>query len=290
MERYLVRLQHNRDYMQKNMIENKNKVLIDSINSSYFGFNVSKPMEGNQKYFKALIMESSSEDEKIISSLFGNSVSIGSIIYWEYTNTYWIVFEQNLSEIAYFEGKMAQCKNYQIATADGDFATWARITAITEDEEQMFNKTLIISDNSYLKITLPYSDKAKEILKLDTVLKILDKNWKVKTVNYIDIDGLITIVAEQTASGTAEIAMEEGPKINDTYIQGPTYIQPLETVTYTVAENLAGEWSVSDNVNIKKIINSDNSLTLMWTNTRKRNNFVISYGDYSKEIAVQSLM
>ena len=67
-----------------------------------------------------------------------------------------------------------------------------------------FNKTLIISDNSYVKVTLPYSDKAKEILKLDTVLKILDKNWKVKTVNYIDIDRLITIVAEQTASGRSE--------------------------------------------------------------------------------------
>lgn len=290
MDRYLTRLKHSKEYMQKNMIENKNKVLEDSVNSSYFGFNVTKPMESSQTYFKALIMETAAEDEKIVSTFFKYNVQVGTIIYWKYTNTYWIVYEQNLSEIAHFEGKMLKCKNYQITTEQGDFSTYARITAISEDEEQMFNKTLIVSDNSYLKIIIPYSDKAKEVLKLDTVLKILDKNWKIKTVNYIDVDGLMTIVAEQTAIGTANVTVEEGPKVDDTYIEGPTYILPLEKVTYTVAENLVGEWSVSDNVNIKKIINSDNSLTLMWNNARKRSNFVISYGDYSKEIAVQSLM
>lgn len=290
MDRYRARIKHNRDYMQKNMIENKNKVLDDSIKSSYFGFDVSNPIKNIEKYFKALIMESTSEEEKIISSFFDNNLRVGSIVYWKYTNTYWIVSEQNLSEIAYFEGKMLSCKNYQITTESGDFATWARIVAVSEDEEQMFNKTLIISDNSYLKITIPYSDKAKEILKLDCVLKILDRNWKIKTVNYIDIDGLMIIVAEQTAMRSADVAMEEGPRVDDTYIEGPTYIQPLETVTYRVKENLEGEWAISDNVNIKKIINSDNSLTLTWTNTRKRNNFIISYGDYEKEIAVQSLM
>ena len=289
MDRYQLRLKHNQDYMQKSMIENKNKVLEDVTKTSYYGFNVSNPLIDIQMYFKALIMESTAEDEKKISSLFKNNLRVGSVIYWKYTDTFWIITEQNLSEIAHFEGKMLKCKNYQIATENGDFATWARITAVTEYGEEMFNKTLIVSDDSYLKITIPYSEKAKQVLKLDTVLNIVDKNWKVKTVNYIDVDGLITIVAEQCAL-RADASVEELPAADDRYIQGPTIIQPLEKVTYIVAEGLEGEWAISDNVNIKKIINNDNSLTLSWTNTRKRNNFVISYGDYKKEIAVQSLM
>lgn len=289
MDRYQLRLKHNQDYMQKNMIKNKNKVLEDVIKTSYYGFNVSNPLVDIEVYFKALIMESTAEDEKKISSLLKNNLRIGSVIYWKYTDTFWIVTEQNLSEIAHFEGTMLKCKNYQIATENGDFVTWARITAVTEYGEEMFNKTLIVSDDSYLKITIPYSERAKQVLKLDTVLNIVDKNWKVKTVNYIDVDGLITIIAEQCAL-RSDISVEELPTADNRYIQGPTIIQPLEKVTYVVAEGLEGEWTISDNINIKKIINSDNSLTLSWTNTRKRNNFVISYGDYKKEIAVQSLM
>lgn len=289
MDRYRMRLKHNKDYMQKNMIENKNTVLHDVIKTSYYGFDVCKPVENITEYFKILITESAAEDEKVISSFFDNKVKIGTIIYWKYTDTYWIVCEQNLSEIAFFEGKMLRCKNYQITTENGDFTSWARITAVTEFDEQMFNKTLLVSDDSYLKITIPYSDRAKEILKLDCILSVAGKTWKVKTVNYIDIDGLITVVAEQCAN-RADVAIKESPKIDDTYIKGPTFIKPLETVTYVAAEGIEGEWAISDNVNIKKIINSDNSLTLTWTNTRKRHNFTISFGDYKKEIAVQSLM
>ena len=103
MDRYLTRLKHSKEYMQKNMIKNKNKVLEDSVNSSYFGFNVTKPMESSQTYFKALIMETAAEEEKIVSTFFKYNVQVGTIIYWKYTNTYWIVYEQNLNEIAHFE-------------------------------------------------------------------------------------------------------------------------------------------------------------------------------------------
>ena len=77
---------------------------------------------------------------------------------------------------------------------------------------------------------------------------------------------------------------------DNTYIDGPNFISPLERATYSIAKDIEGTWSIPDNKYIQKVINSDNSITLVWTNARKRNDFTIFYGNYSKEIHVKSLM
>jgi hypothetical protein len=85
--------------------------------------------------------------------------------------------------------------------------------------------------------------------------------------------------------------MNENNIVNDnTYIDGPNFISPLEEAVYSIVGNIKGDWTIPDNKDLQKIINSDGSITLIWSNTRKRQDFVISYGDYSKEIHVQSLI
>ena len=122
---------------QDRAIKNKQMTLQDSINRSYFGFDVTKPEISDNIKYRVLITRDD-EDEQIISSFFEDNIKVGSIIHWLRTDTYWLVHEQNVNEIAYFEGKMIECKNFQI-TVDGEkFSTWGRIVFNSKTGEEMF--------------------------------------------------------------------------------------------------------------------------------------------------------
>ena len=128
-----------------------------------------------------------------------------------------------------------------------------------------------------------------KIFSLDKKIKVLDTMWKIFHVDYISKNGVIIIKAERSFDKEEEIIINENPVVNDnTYIDGPNIIEPFEEVTYRIAQNIEGTWSIPENSNIKKTINNDNSLTIIWTNGRKRNDFTITFGDYSKRIQVKS--
>ena len=274
---------------QNRMIQNKKLVLKDSITHSYFGFDVIKPDENDRIKYRVLITRDD-EDEQIISSFFEDNIKVGSIIHWLRTDTYWLVHEQNINEIAYFEGKMIECKNFQI-TVDGEkFSTWGRIIFTSKTGEEMFDKTLIITNQDGMEIWVPNTEMSLEVFKIGVKLKVLDQTWKVNSVNYITKNGILILKAEKSTD-VPDITIDENDVVNDnTYIDGPNFIAPLEKVTYYIVGNIEGDWSIPNNQYIQKTINSDGSLTIVWKNARKRNDFTISYGDYSKEIHVKSLM
>lgn len=284
------RMQHLHSSEQERMIKNKQYDLQDSINRSYFGFDVTKPELSDNIRYRVLIIRND-EDEQIISTFFENEIKIGTIVYWIRTDTYWLVHEQNLNEIAYFEGKMIECKNFQITINGEKFSTWGRIVLKSNSGDKFFDRTLLITDETALEIWIPNTEVSKEVFKLHSKFKILDQTWKVNHIDYITKNGILIIKAERSIEETIDYEIEENDIVNDnTYIDGPNFIAPLEKVTYYIQNGVEGSWSIPDNKYIQKVINNDNSITLVWTNARKRSDFTISYGDYSKEIHVKSLM
>ena len=282
---------------QARMIARKQAVLKDAIYNSYFGMDIKRPdTKDTETSYRVLITASTSslsdtETKKYISSFFEVGLDIGSVIYWERDNSYWLIYEKERNEIAYFLGKMIQAKNYQIATADGKFSTWGSIALTLSEQEQKFDRTLLMSEETDLKIMIPDNEQNRQAFTLDTKIKVLDTTWKIYNADYITRNGIITVKAKRNFDSVADIEMNENNIVNDnTYIQGPNSIIPLEKVVYTVADGIEGTWAISDNPNIKKTINNDNSLEIVWTNSRKRNDFIISYGIYQKEIQVKSLM
>lgn len=275
---------------QARAIKNKQMTLQDSINRSYFGFSVTKPEISENIKYRVLITRDD-EDEQIISSFFEDDIKVGSIVHWLWTDSYWLVHEQNKNEIAYFEGKMIECKNFKIIIGDDKFSTWGRIVLTSKTGEKTFDRTLIITDETGVQIWIPNTEINRDVFKLNTKFKILDQHWKVKEIDFISKNGILIIEAEKTTEDNIDYKLEENDIANDnTYIDGPNFITPLEKVTYFFRGEKEGDWSVSDNKYIQKIINNDGSITIIWTNARKRQDFTISYGDYSKEIHVQSLM
>jgi hypothetical protein len=49
-------------------------------------------------------------DEKIISVGFEHELQAGDIIEWVDTNTYWLIYLQQATEIAYFRGGIRKCR------------------------------------------------------------------------------------------------------------------------------------------------------------------------------------
>ena len=283
------RINTSKDFAQNKEIENKRKVLKSAIDYSYFGTDVIVN-SNEEEEFRALISLGGTEKEKTISAFFENNLKVGDIVYWIRTNTYWLIESQELSEIAYFEGKMRQCLKYQILSPDGKTKTFATIKVNPSVNTEDFDQAILKFDTTTIEISIPDNEINSSLFKIESCIQIKGFTYKINNIDNISIDGIIKIYAKRDFDNNPNLFIEEDKVENDNdYIIGPKEIVPLEEVTYTISNDIEGTWTISDNSNITKTINNDNSLTIVWKNTRKRNNFTISYGDYSKEIIVKSL-
>lgn len=275
---------------QNQMIKDKVKVLKSVIKSSYFGADVVVNSNEENVFRAAIDLSDAGEGDKIISAPFENDLKIGDIIYWIKTNSYWIITYQEIGEIAFFQGKMEQCENYQILGPDGKTKVFANIKVVPKSATKDFDITKMNFDETTVRIQIPDNEINSSLFKIDTCIQIKGFTYKIKNVDNISTNGLIILHTERDFDNNPTLFVEKNEPENDnTYIVGPSEIVPLEEVTYTINGDIDGTWAVSENINILKTINSDNSLTISWTNPRKRKDFIISYGEYSKEIKVNSL-
>ena len=105
------------------MIADKLRSLNNAIGLSYQS---ATAILEDSREFKCLINENKitlEEDNKILSIPFqgaclnkdntieSTDVHCGSVIHWKETNSYWIVYSQFLSELAYFRGAMRRCED-----------------------------------------------------------------------------------------------------------------------------------------------------------------------------------
>jgi hypothetical protein len=102
------------------MIADKRKTLDKAILYSYQGAKVKKL--GEETVAPALINPNAVKqdyDDKVIS--IGNEYNYkpGTIFEWVGTKTFWIVYLQDLTELAYFRGDIRKC-SHQIAWEDED--------------------------------------------------------------------------------------------------------------------------------------------------------------------------
>lgn len=276
---------------QKRQIENKQKVLKCVIDTSYFGANVIKN-SNEQNTFRIAITSNnvSADDNKVISSFFEQNIKIGDILYWIDTNTYWLVTKQEYSEIAFFQGEIEQCENYQIVGPDGKTKIFASIKVDSDSKVDDFNDSVMKFDTTKIVIKIPDNEINSSLFKIESCIQIKGFTYKINNIDNISTDGIIALYVKRDFDNNPTLFLEKDIVENDnTYISGPKEIVPLEEAVYTVPSDVSGEWVISDNSNIIKTINNDNSLKVIWKNTRKRNNFTIFYGEHSKEIIVKSL-
>ena len=102
---------------QERMIRDKRRSLDRAVWNSYQAAQIIKVDAENRIPVRALINPdklSQDYDNKTISVGFEYDIKVGTVFKWIGTDTYWLVYLQDLTELAYFKGDIRKC-DYKIA-------------------------------------------------------------------------------------------------------------------------------------------------------------------------------
>ena len=307
-----VRLNHQGGNLQQNrMIKDKRRSLDRALVYSYQGADVRKIDSTSDDYVRALINPNKLKqdyDDKIISVGYEHHFECGDIFEWKGTETYWLIYLQDLTELAYFKGDIRKC-SHQINWEDenGKHSTYAAIRGPVETKINYIQKHGISVDNPNYSLnillpktadTLSYFQRYNKFYLADDELKVC---WRIEAIDWLSMPGILEINAVEYYANEFEDNLENGTvgtlktepiNPNNSFIEdtivGETFIKPKKEYEYEYIGNLVGKWSVKENYPIK-LIQDGKKVKLRWLNTYS-GQFDLIYADcFKKTIVVQSL-
>ena len=307
-----VRLNHQGGNLQQNrMIRDKRRSLDRALVYSYQGADVRKIDSTSDDYVRALINPNKLKqdyDDKIISVGYEHHFECGDIFEWKGTETYWLIYLQDLTELAYFRGDIRKC-SHQINWEDenGKHSTYAAIRGPVETKINYIQKHGISVDtpNYSLNILLPktadtlsYFQRYNKFYLADDELKVC---WRIEAIDWLSMPGILEINAVEYYANEFEDNLEDGTvgtlktepiNPNNSFIEdtitGETFIKPKKEYEYEYIGNLVGKWSVKENYPIK-LIQDGKKVKLRWLNTYSGQFDLIYANCFKKTIVVQSL-
>lgn len=256
-------------------------------------------------------------DDKIISVHFEDGYQPGDVFEWMGTNTYWLIYLQDIDELAYFRGEIRRC-SYSIDWVDENgnlHSTFAAVRGPVETKINYIQKHQISVDtpNYSLHILMPRSD---EIIKyfqryskfyLKGCEEVAPKVcWRVEATDWISTPGIFELTAVEYFVNESEDDVDKGlvgtliskpANPNADYIEmsimGDTFIKPKKTYSYKfvgVGREGFDKWEVQKNCPVRYSIDEDDPMTiyLMWDSSYS-GEFELKYGDFTKTIVVESL-
>ena len=307
-----VRLNHQGGNLQQNrMIKDKRRSLDRALVYSYQGADVRKIDSTSDDYVRALINPNKLKqdyDDKIISVGYEHHFECGDIFEWKGTETYWLIYLQDLTELAYFRGDIRKC-SHQINWEDenGKHSTYAAIRGPVETKINYIQKHGISVDNPNYSLnillpktadTLSYFQRYNKFYLADDELKVC---WRIEAIDWLSMPGVLEINAveyyanefeDNLKDGTVGTLKTEPINPNNSFIEntivGETFIKPKREYEYEYIGNLVGKWSVKENYPIQ-LIQDGKKVKLRWLNTYS-GQFDLIYADcFKKTIVVQSL-
>ena len=302
---------------QSRMITDKRKTLDRVIKYSYQGAFIQRIGE-KTKPAPALINPNKLKqdyDDKILSIGFEYNFQPGDVFEWCQTGTYWLIYLQDLTELAYFRGDIRKC-SYQIVWIDEqneEHKTYAAIRGPVETKINYIQKHTISLDepNYSLNILMPLTDESLNYFKRYNkfYLQNDDKKvcWRVEAVDWISTPGILEITAVEYYANKSEDDIENGlvgaliakkidPNEGDLtqIISGETFIKPKKEYSYICNKIISdGKWSFDKNypieiVNITRNAKGKSIITIKW-NSSYTGQFELSFGQFKKTIVVESL-
>lgn len=292
---------------QDRMIRDKKRSLDRALLYSYQGANVSKYGKEDRVY-RALINPDKTKqnyDDKIISIDFEANFEPGTIFNWLNTDTKWLIYLQDLTELAYFRGEIRKCR-YEISWIDSNgikHTTYAAVRGPVETKINFIQKNGISVDepNHTLNILLPRDKYSLEYFKRYSRFYISDSDicWRIEGIDSVSMPGIIEITAVEYFSNKDTDVTEDGellanaidlkeietePKDN---IVGEIFIKPKTKHTYEYIGAIDANWEFDSKLPISYEIDGK-KITIKWENNYS-GQFTINYGLSSKTIVVESL-
>lgn len=264
-------------------------------------------------------------DDKIISIGFEHEFRVGDVFEWCNTGTYWIVYLQDLEELAYFRGDIRKC-SYEIEWDDEAGKrqrTYIALRGPVETKIDYIQKHGISVDNpNYsLNILMPKTTANLKQFKrykkfyLQDLVEGEDRVcWRVEAIDTFSTPGIIEVTAVEYYANESEDDIENGkvgslikkpidPNIgteSEFVIFGDTFIKPKKEYIYYIEDALYGQWYIS-NQKLPIVMrefedeNGRNCVSIKWDSTYS-GQFDLWFGDengplfdYKKTIVVESL-
>ena len=306
---------HGGDLQQMRMIRDKRRSLDRALWNSYQGANV-KLIDSDQ-IARALINPNKLKpdyDDKILSIGFEYGYKPGDVFEWVNTNTHWLIYLQELSELAYFRADIRRC-DYQIKWEDenGIHSTYAAIRGPVETKIDYIQKHGISVDNPNhsLNILLPKNKDTLEYFRRYSrfYLNDIDEGdeqicWRVEAKDSISMPGILEITAVEYYINKDEDDVENGivgalivepenpnEEIVEATIVGDTFIKPNEAHEYKYEGEDTSAWVIdTKKYPVKWSANPKDlkHIKLIWT-SQYSGQFTIAYGNCEKTIVVESL-
>ena len=309
-----MRLKHQGGSLQQDrMIADKRRSLKRALWYSYQGADVKKQViDDEADIVRALINPNKLKqdyDDKIISIFYDHEYGPGDVFEWVGTNTYWLIYLQDLTELAYFRGDIRKC-SHEISWQDEDgiHKTFAAIRGPVETKINYIQKHGISVDtpNHSLNILLPKNESTVNYFKRYSKFYLSDDKyynicWRVEAIDWISMPGILEINAVEYYSNETEDDIEKGlvgsliaepanPNtqfIEDT-IMGETFIKPKKFYEFTYNGNLKGKWTVDEKLPVE-LQQDGKTVKLRWLDTYS-GQFDLFYGGvFKKTIVVESL-
>ena len=330
------RLQAKGGYPQQDrMIRDKRRSLDKATLYSYQGALVKKQlydfepvMEGVREAdpVRALINPNKLKqdyDDKIISIGFEHGFKTGDVFEWCNTGTYWLIYLQDLTELAYFRGDIRKC-SYEIEWDDenGRQRTFIALRGPVETKIDYIQKHGISVDNPNhsLHILMPKTTASLKRFKRYSKFYLQDLVegednicWRVEAIDSFSTPGILEITAVEYYANEHEDDIENGkvgalitkpidPNVgtdSEFVIIGETFIKPKKEYIYYIDGSQVGQWYLTKQVPVLREEFKDEkgrkAIKIKWDSSYS-GQFDLWYGDengpikdYKKTIVIESL-
>ena len=305
---------------QERMIYDKRRSLDKAVLYSYQGAlvrNIYAPEDEGP--VRALINPNKNKmdyDDKVLSVKYEYGLGVGDVFEWVGTNTYWLIYLQDLTELAYFRGDIRRC-SYEISWKDEDgyHSTLAAIRGPVETKINYIQKHQISIDepNHSLHILMPRTKETLEYFRRYSKFYLQGEDsgspkicWRVEATDWISTPGILEITAVEYYINETEDNVEEGivgdliakdlnPNDDKTEstIVGDTFIKPKIVYSYhyegpKLPSNT--KWKLDKKYPVEIKVNPEDrtQLTLKWLSNYS-GQLELSYGGFTKTIIVESL-
>lgn len=292
------------------MIKDKRRSLDHAVWYSYQAAEIVKVDAADRKPVRALINPNKLKqdyDDKVVSVGFEADIKCGDVFEWLGTNTYWIVYLQDLTELAYFRGDIRKC-SYEINWEDenGVHSTYAAVRGPVETKINFIQKhgVSIDSPNYSLSLLLPKNEDTLNYFKRYTKFYLQgdDTCWRVEATDWISTPDILEVIALEYYANEKEDDISNGivggklepiqdPNKDDIVdIIGDTFIKVKKNYVYSFIGADEAQWWVDKKYPVILTIDPNNSKSVVvkWDQSYS-GQFDLYYGDHKKTIVVESL-
>lgn len=310
LELMKLRAEHaNNDRQHDRMVKDKTRSFHRALLYSYQTAWIKKDGEEDAEYVRALINPDKIKfdyDEKIVSIDSIHEFKNGDTFEWKGTGTHWIILKQELTELAYFRGSIRRCQLLEVTDPETKekCEIWAAIRGPVETDINSIQKSGIVAHvpNMSLHIYVPLNEQNKKLFKRYFRFKFADLYWQIQAYDSISTPGIIDFTAKEDYECDHEDLIIEPIDPNPPpesatapIIEGDTFTRPLIVSEFRASQFIPTySWSVSlptDKQKVEDVLtweSQDNVIKVRWT-SMVSGSYIISYGDLSKTIIVESL-